>query len=238
MIRSFIRAVVPALTLVIASTLPHANAGLVWTWDSGTFENWTGYKGDTQISIEPGRNGTYGLGAVNGPPFTWSSYPIVEIANQNFNLNSLVGGQYGENLPMTSEIYVDVNQRIANQHGLYMELAMYGEWSTALFIVYPFDGYGTIENLSDGWYRYHFVNRSHLLLDHGGLVDRPPGTIQMKWKDPQSATTIPVVFDNLTISPNPVPEPESFLAFTVMAAITIVSRYRSRVIPSRKPRRE
>jgi hypothetical protein len=66
------------LAYCLCSSSHAVNTELIWNWDSGTVENWTGVRGDTQLTIEPGRNGTFGLGATNGPPYQGALFPLLK----------------------------------------------------------------------------------------------------------------------------------------------------------------
>ena len=92
---------------------------VVWNWDSGTTEGWTADLDDTIVTIEAGRNGTFGLGVQQSPTVNLEEIPI--------DPGLLVGGQLGENLPMTGEIYVDIDREIDNAYGHNLELHIYGE---------------------------------------------------------------------------------------------------------------
>jgi len=177
-----------------------ADAAFVWDWDSGTTEGWVDASGGTIVTIEPGRFGTFGLGA-REPLF---GAPGVKIEGQTIDPSIFVGGQFGEYLPMTEEIYVDIDRKISPNHGDYVDLWIYGNNSYGRFVCYPYDNYGNVEELVDEWFRHHFANRWHYEYVEESYE---AGTIFLVWNWNYNATERPVVFDNLTI----VPEPATFL---------------------------
>src|SRR5688500_3867331 len=102
-----------ALAYCLCSSCHAANTVLMWNWDNGTVENWSGVNDDTQLTIEPGRSDTLGLGATNGPPYASGLFPVLEITGQDFLPGSLVGNVPGDRLPMTGEIFIDTNRTLS-----------------------------------------------------------------------------------------------------------------------------
>jgi hypothetical protein len=177
-----------------------------WNWDSGTTEGWMDASAGTIVSIEDGRNGTFGLGVQQPTPYVGAVYPRVKIEDQFIDPGSLVGSQQGEYLAMTGEIYVDVNREMSASHGNYVDLWIYGENSKARFVCYPEEGDGRIEDIGNGWFRHYLENRLHTAIDP---TSERIGSIYLNWNWNYNATSDPVVFDNFTI----VPEPISLLLF-------------------------
>lgn len=180
-----------------------------WNWDSGTTEGWVGGIDGTIVTIEVGRNGTFGLGAQG---YT----PTVRLEGISIDPSLLVGGLLGENLAMTGEIYVDINREMNDDYGNNLELLIYGETTKARFTVSPYSGWGSIENLGDSWYRYHLANRWHgerQLVGPG--APEPTNLVVMTWDWPSNAEDSPVIYDNLTI----IPEPTTFLLMGLGAFI-------------------
>jgi len=197
-------------TLVCTESI---EAALNWNWDSGTTEGWTD-AGGTVVSIETGRNGTFGLGARQ----SGVANTTVQIGGQSFDPGILVGGQFGTSLTMTGEIYVDINREIAGTHGNLVDLLIYGNNSFARFVTYPFDGFGSIEGLGDGWFRHHLANVFHF--SSGGEL---AGIIRLTWDWDDNAIENPVVYDNLTI----IPEPATLSLLGLGAAAMLRRRRRS-----------
>lgn len=140
------------------------------------------------MTIEPGRNGTFGLGATNGPPYLSALYPILRISGQDFLPGSLVGHVLGDRLPMTGEIFIDTNRTLAGV-GNYVDVRLLGQFSVARFLSYPYDGVGTIENLGDGWYRHHLANLSNSS-DVGVSPLLPPTTVELIWNSDFDASSV------------------------------------------------
>jgi hypothetical protein len=183
-----------------------------WNWDSGTPENWSGLGGDTQLTIESGRNGTFGLGATNGPPYELALFPILEITGQDIPPGALVGYTTGEYLPMNGEIFVDTN-RTLNGNGNYVDVMLIGQnGDVSRFHSYPYDGIGSIETLGDGWYRHHLANRYYIA--SGGETVDSPTAIRLSWNYNFDASAVPIVFDNFTINLF-TPEPGSGAIFVL-----------------------
>lgn len=164
-----------------------------WNWNSGTTEGWIGGIDGTVVTVEAGRNGTFGLGAQG---YT----PTVKLEGISIDPGLLVGGQFGENLSMTGEIYVDVDREMC---GDYLDLWIWGENTCGRFYTYPADGMGSIEDLGDGWYRHHLVNLRHYERIPDGPWEDPANLIYMTWNWSDNAEDSPVIYDNLTIIPEP-----------------------------------
>jgi len=220
------RTVVLCLAIVFC-VLGNVDASSIWTWDSGTTEGWVGYGGDTTLTIEAGRNGTYALGALNAPPYETALFPKLEVSGQSIDPTTLVGG-LGSYLPLTGEIFVDIQSKQIQGHGNYLDLYIFGENSTARFNTYPNDGIGSIVDLGDGWYRYHLENLSH----HSGNSGSA-GTVRLEWNWNYDASVIPVVFDNLTIhgtgSPQPIPEATTMFLL-VTGLVGVAGFYRKKLL--------
>lgn len=184
------------------------NATMIWTWDSGSTEHWSGYEDDTILTVESGRNGGFALGAMNAPPYEAALFPILEVGGQNIDLTTLMG-TFGEYVPLTGEIYVDIKGEKISGHANYLDLWIFGESSSARFVTYPYDELGRIVDLGDGWFRYHMENLYHFENNYHSPESSAPGTIQMSWNWNFHASTEPVIFDNLTIKAFSVPEPSS-----------------------------
>lgn len=212
------------LSLLVASTsvLAEDQVVLQWDWNSGTTEGWYGLDGDTQLSIEAGRNGTTGLGAVNGPPYVVAQFPILEIQNQSIVPGHLVGFEFGNNLPLTGEISVDTS-RTLDGAGNYVRVWIYNEFGSASFVSYPADGKGSIESLGDGWFRHHLVNLAYVDFPIGP-ASGPLSNIRLEWNFNFDASTVPIVFDNLRIV-GVVPEPNSLWPLLLVSLFIYSSRF-------------
>lgn len=187
--------------VILISTQTNA-ATLSWDWNSGTTEGWVPVAG-TVVTVETGRDGTSGLGAQQ-VSYNTSSFPEVEIGGQPIDPGALVGGESGEHLPMTGQIYVDANRKMNYGGGDYVDLRISNSDSHSRFHCYPMDNYGHIEDLGDGWYRHYFSNRFHYLKGPPGpspLLDggSPVSTIRLEWNWNFNTREEPIVFDNFTI---------------------------------------
>ena len=206
------------LALLVHAGVGQLEAETIWTWnwDSGTTEGWVA-GGNTDLTIVSGRNGTTALnvGGYNRR---------IEIEGQNIDPGSLVGGNIGEYLPMTYDMYVDVNTAISG-HANYVDLYIYGESSFARFHTYPYDGIGSIEALDDGWYRYHLGNRFHRVYAD---YDEDDNNWPVGWTTLRS-TRQSLVLDNLTIhgeTSQPIPEPSSLVVCSLVGAGVGVGAWR------------
>ena len=190
------------LALICAKTAD-ANSVWSWDWDSCTTEGWVDATDYTIVTVEAGRNGTCGLGAQQPLGTPESSRPAVKIEGQTLDPGTLVGGEINNYfLPMTGEIYVDADRLMPAVSGIFLDLKLFNEDSYGRFICYPYLGYGSIDDLDDGWYRYHLVN---VFYSEDSGVDA--GFFFLEWTWEYNAAEIPVVFDNLTIAPEPTPVP-------------------------------
>lgn len=179
-----------------------ADAAFIWDWDSGTTEGWVDGSGGTIVTVELGRFGTFGLGAQQPPPYIGATFPIVKIEGQTINPGIFVGGQFGEYLPMTGEIYVDVDREIRSSYVDYLDLWIYGNNSFGRFHCFPGFNLGYVEDLGDGWFRHHLANRWHSEYDDPDH-EAEAGTIRLAWNWNFNAEENPVIFDNLTMVPEP-----------------------------------
>ena len=222
------------LSFLIVGVLLFGNIGITqaailsWNWDSGTTEGWGDGSGGTVVTVEPGRNGTFGLGAQQPTPYVGALFPIVKIEGQTIEPDTLVGGIHGVYLDMTGEIYIDVDRAMNNGHGDYVDLWIFGDNSYARFLTYPYDNIGNkIEELGDGWYRHYLANRFNYeyseFEDFSSLV----GTISLHWNWNYNATSSPVVFDNFNIAPVPVP---SAILLFVSGLIGMVGLKKTKII--------
>ena len=210
------------LALLVHAGVGQLEAETIWTWnwDSGTTEGWVGYAGKTDLTIESGRNGTTALGFSR----TTGGQPTIVLEGHNIDPGSPVGGNFGNYVPMTYDMYVDVNKEEVDEHN-YLDLYIDGESSFARFHTYPDNDTnptGSTEALGDGWYRHHLENRWHHEYTPG--YQYPVGTITLRY--PPAA-----VFDNLTIhgeDAQPIPGPSSLVVCSLAAATAGVGAWRRR----------
>jgi len=181
--------------LFLTSNRTFAETG-TWNWDSGTTEGWMD-GGGTDVTVEPGWNGTRGLGIQTRVPYEVAVYPIAKKRNSDIDPGSLVGDQHGSALEMTGEIRVDFNRLMPNAHTRYVDMWVIGQDDHARFACYPYDGFGSIEDIGDGWYRYHLVN----LYSWPGRDGRDAGEVYLSWDWAGNVDDAPVVLDNLVIAP-------------------------------------
>jgi len=184
-----------AASLLLSLLASSASAGLMWDWNSGTEEGWVG-AGNTDLTVEPGRNGTFGLGVTDADPPSW------QISGQVLSPGSLA---------LHNEAYIDVDRTIVG-HGNFLAMDIIGEIYYSFFITYPFDGFGAIADLGDGWYRYHLVKTGVGTKESIGNT-QPAGIISLHFVTDDDISTVPVVFDNLVINLE-APEPTSISLFT------------------------
>jgi len=186
------------LTLICAKTT-NADTVLSWDWDSCTLEEWISPIPDEIIvTSEPGRDGTCGIGVLRT---VTHHYPGIKIEGQTLDSGALVGGEFGQYLDMTGEIYVDIDRRISDQVGDFVELEIFNEDSHARFDYYPYSGHGSITDLEDGWYRYHLANLGRWEGDYSADA----GCFYLIWHAAPDPPENPVVFDNLMIAHEPLP---------------------------------
>jgi hypothetical protein len=187
------------LTLICAGR-SDADTFLNWDWDSCTLEGWEGASAETSVTVEEdGRNGTCGLGAEQQDHT--ANITVVKIGGQTLDPGALVGGEFGEDLPMTGEIYVDIDQQVPDVFSSYLELLILDEDSYARFGCYPHGGHGNIEELGDGWYRHYLVNSGHW----EGSYPEDAGYFYLEWNWAEDVDESPLVFDNLMIAYEPLP---------------------------------
>ena len=192
------------IMLSIFLGIEKVEADYTWNWDSGTTEGWIDGSGGTIVSVETGRNGTFGLGAQQPTPYVGAVFPIVKVEEQFIDPGPLVGGQLGVNLVMTGEIYMDINREMSATGPNYVDLIIWGRNTYGRFICYPGSGFGRVEDIGDGWFRHYFGNRGHE--EYSGVEPgqlEKIGSIYLDWNWNYNATYDPVVFDNLTIIPEP-----------------------------------
>ena len=216
------------LALLVHAGVGQLEAETIWTWnwDSGTTEGWAGYLGRTDLTIESGRNGTTALGLTPNDGAIDGEAMIV-LEGHNIDPGSPVGGNFGNYVPMTYDMYVDANKEMGGV-GNYVDLWIYGESSFARFHTYPAADIGSIEALDDGWYRHHLGNRfHHAYSSYEEWIEWPVGRIRFNWNwNYQSA-----VLDNLTIHgepAQPIPEPSSLVVCSLVGAGVGVGAWRRR----------
>lgn len=229
----FVCALVIIVSLCSSQVTTVVEAAQIWNWDSGTTEGWTDATGGTIVSVELGRNSTFGLGAQQPDPYVGALFPKVKIEGQSMDPGILVGGQFGEYLPMSGEIYVDVDREMSTQHNNYLDIWIYGDNNKARFHTYPSENMGSIEDLGDGWFRHHLSNRGHWVRNIAGPGGPDPvDMIIMAWNWNYNAAENPVRFDNLTFIP--IPEPTSLLLLGL--GVPILSGLRSKSLLKQLPR--
>lgn len=190
------------LALICAKTAD-ANSIWFWDWDSCTTEDWIDATDYTIVTIQDGRNGTCGLGIQQPLGTPESSRPAVKIGGQTLDPGTLVDGEINNYfLPMTGEIYIDADRLMPAENGVFLVLKIYNENSWARFICYPYWGWGSIDDLDDGWYRYHLVNTVYW---EDSSADA--GFFILEWTWQYNTAESPVVLDNLMIAPEPTPVP-------------------------------
>ncbi len=194
--------------VILLSVTVSANADYNWNWDSGTFESWERINDwDTEISIVSGRNGTFGIGiyGVAAPPYMKSLGNDID--------------------PLSiSEIYIDVDRAFPSS-GYFFKIDVYGTESTVAYSMKPSLGTGSIELLSDGWYRHRLESTGVSSYD-----GQEAGKIRLIFADDDSEGEL-VRFDNLTMSTSPaaiVPEPVSTALFIVGGASLGLRHFRKR----------
>lgn len=184
--------------LTLICTKPtNADSVWFWDWDTCTDEGWMAAQ-DT-IIMTAGVPGQEGCGI--SVEQTGGHAPSIKIGGQTLDPGALVGGEFGNALPMTGEIYVDINRQIPTAPGSYVEMQIFDEDSFANFACYPYDGYGSIIDLGDGWYRHYMGNVDHWEVS----VPEDAGYFYLSWNCDDTIGGNPVTFDNLMVTHEPVP---------------------------------
>jgi hypothetical protein len=178
-----------------------ADTSLSWDWDSCTLEEWISPMPDIIVTVEDGREETCGIGAALEPDAI--HVPTIKIEGQTLDPGALVGGLFGQHLDMTGEIYVDIDRKIPVAHSSYVGLEAFDEDSHAKFACYPYDGYGRIIDLGDGWFRHYMDNVGHWEGDFS--LDAGCFYLEYHEVNPLPVGEPPVIFDNLMIAHEPVP---------------------------------
>ena len=157
---------------------------LIWTWDSGTTENWYCID-NARCQINPGVSGyeNEGLNIIGTNSFYLRNETDISI-----DVSSVVA---------TGSVSVDMQHVVNTQHAEYIDLWIYGSENWARYIYYPYDGYvGDVTNLGHGWYRYNLVNIYGL-----GIYEMdPPDTPYILFGYHDRNATLNTAIDNLSIS--------------------------------------
>jgi hypothetical protein len=134
-----------------------------WDFETATLEGWYPDYGDPTLSVQqPGHDSDYAMG-VSGAQYCRIRFdgPTVE----GIELTGTTGGF----LPMLygADLYLEMDTFIPSGHSVYLDIYIYGEEYRSRWISYPYDGYGSTEDLGDGWFRHHFANH------HVGAYEPP-----------------------------------------------------------------
>jgi hypothetical protein len=123
-----------------------------WDWESGALDDWTVEQGGP-ISIVAGHESPFGLRVEGGGNTRLKATGTIV---EPFDMT----GQKGSFLPLAEGafMHVDMTISVPTGHGVYLDIYIHGKETKSRWICYPFDGYGSSEDLGDGWYRNHFHN--------------------------------------------------------------------------------